>query len=166
MLNRVDMLNLKAYLKEDELFTRLIVYNDNPLDFDKDEIKDDSKLLKEFDARVNFTPQSFQLQGKDEKIRLHVYKSYMMPKMDNPPLSKETIYISMFIPQRIQDLDLRSYDLEERLANLLMNFKLVGKISSLEYSSGFFTPLPSVSGYTQYNMIFDIKDGFVDYAEY
>jgi hypothetical protein len=157
MVTKKNMQEIFDMLIEDESFCRFLAYGKNPLDESKDNIvgsPSHEELMKKI---INFAPQIDTIEAK-ERVRVCLYKSYTKFKIYEPAIRDELIQIDIYCPHELVKEDMRPYDIENIIVTLLEG-KVITGIGSLLYVDGSFVPLPSVSGYAQYKMIFSMQQG-------
>jgi hypothetical protein len=163
MITKQNLLTIKEILINDESFCRLAYYGDNAMDVNLDDITTSLDKDSKMNEILWFSPQVEDLVEK-EQTRIMIYKSVTKLKSINSAKRNEVIRIDLFVPHRLQRNELRIYDLENAIVNLLDN-KFIRGLNNLSYSDGRFLDSP-VKGFSLYRMIFEMEQGRDNFAEY
>lgn len=163
MITKQNLLIIKDILINDESFCRLAYYGDNAMDVSLDDISTSPDRDVKMNEILWFSPQIDDLVEK-EQTRIMIYKSVTKLKKINDVKRSESIRIDLFVPHRLQRNELRIYDLENSIVNLLDN-KFIRGLENLSYSDGRFIDSP-IKDYSLYRMIFEMEQGRDGFGEY
>lgn len=153
MINKENLTKVFNLLSNDETLCRLLIYKDNPLSETYDDIVGSDEHLNLINNIIKFYPQFIDIDDT-EKCRMALYKGSTRSIDDVPALKRDLIQIDVYIPTRFTDMDMRIYDVEERILALLDN-KRIDEFSKLKCTSCIFVSMPSITGYTVYKISFD-----------
>jgi hypothetical protein len=146
-------------LTQNETFCRLVAYGDNPLGSDKSDIVGSDGWQDLMRDIIRFSPQISDLET-EERTRICLYKTYTKLKglQRSAVIRQGMIQIDIYVPNRLVKEDFRVYSIEDSIVGILDGSTITG-VSPLDYSEGYFTALPPISGYAVYKMMFTIEEG-------
>lgn len=142
-------------LVKDEVFCRLLMYGNDALNLDKEDITsliDYEKTVKE---RIKFSQQIEDLEEM-EVVRMFIFRSTSRLREGNSVIRENNIQIDLFVPHRLVDEEERIYTLQDSVEGILDNSTL--GISKLNYVDGHFVMSP-IKGFSAFRMIFAMKEG-------
>jgi hypothetical protein len=156
MLTEQNLKNVFDILTNDESFCRLVFYGEEPFSENKTDVTSLDNYKDLFmDNYIFFSPQIEDL-GSLDTVRICLFKDYTKLRNLSTVVRHEAIQFDIYVPHRLQKLDMRIYKLENKIANLLD--KMPMNIGYLDYIDGSAIPLPPIQGYALYRMVFRIED--------
>lgn len=154
MIGVKELKKIREMFLGDETLCRLLVHMDkDPLSEDRDDVVGNSKYDRKLSKIFKFQPQFMDLES-EELCRVAIYKGKLDGVSQNGILTKETISVDIMIPTRLNDLDLRVYQIENRILELL-DEKQINQFEKVVCTASLFSYAPSISGYCVYRMSFD-----------
>lgn len=156
MIGVEELNKIKSLLLNDERLCRLLVHKNNPMDVNNDDVVGNPKYEKVLSDIFKFQPQYVDLIT-EEMCRIAIYKGRVNKILHSDILRNETIQIDLMIPTRLNDLDLRVYQIEERILELLDD-KRISEFSKIVCNAALFMSAPSITEYSIYKMSFDKVD--------
>jgi hypothetical protein len=76
---------------------------------------------------------------------------------------QEVIQLDFYIPHALVGKVLRVYQVENKVVALIDKMQL--GIGYLDYTDGQFIPMPPISGYAHYKMVFVLEEGRPNFAK-
>lgn len=157
MLSAKNINELFERLIADETFCRLVAYNENPLSEDKADIVNSTEWKTLMKDIIRFSPQINDIE-QEQRVRMCLYKNFTKMSLNQTAVRNESIEIDLYVPHKLVRADMRSYLVESKIVDLLENYGITS-IGFLDYVDGFFVPIPPISGYSLYKMMFTMKQG-------
>ena len=151
MVTGKELKEIADKLKNDESFCRLAYYGENPFDDNKQDVIGLDNYKEIMDDIIRYAPQLPDVENM-EQSRICLFKHYTKLNSGMEAIRYESVQIDLYVPHRLMNEELRVYELENKIVNLIDGMN-VG-VGTLDYVDGRFVVITNVSGYVQFSMIF------------
>lgn len=158
MLAKSHIEQIYNKLIQNDTFCRLMIYDIDPLDPNKEDLVGKDSTLSMLKEVINFTSQSSEMFVKATS-RLFIYKGYLRYRDGTQTFAKDPVIISIFVPNRLVQQDFRIYSIENAIINVLDGMHLDDAVGYLEFTQSSPIVLQPITGYTQYDLTFTTYQG-------